>query len=78
MAVYDMTTDTAVHPKDGKAGYTIHKVSDLVETFFELYTDDGKGNGDFICRASDHYWAERIACALDNDGYNEQPQYPIH
>lgn len=32
---------------------------------YAIYTDDGRGNGDFVCDTGDRWWAFRIAVALD-------------
>ncbi len=62
--VYDMSDDSNAYI-GGESGYAIHKCTEDNETFFELYTDDGRGNGDYICKSYDKYWIERIAYALD-------------
>lgn len=71
--IYDRTnerenvssSDTHLH----EPGYAIHSrpASDVFGEIagYELYTDDGRGNGDFVCFTPEHYWAERIALALD-------------
>lgn len=61
---YDLT-------QQNPTGYAIHAVSEEIQNItsrrkYELYTDDGRGNGDFICESNDYYWIERIARALDS------------
>jgi len=36
------------------------------ETHYSLFTDDGHGNGNYICGSSDIYWIRRIAYSLDS------------
>lgn len=69
--VYDCTDPVTVVYTDNiiRPGYAIHKIDASVSesgiTEWEIYTDDGRGNGDFVCRAADSYWAGRIARSLD-------------
>jgi hypothetical protein len=50
----------------GEPGYAIHKSTDSDGyPLFEIYADDGRGNGDYITGTADQFWAERIAHALD-------------
>lgn len=77
--VYDMSTDKAVYPNTGEPGYAIHKTTGNVVDAdgYELYTDDGKGNGDYICFSPDKFWIERIAFAMDNVGMTENEWHAI-
>lgn len=63
--VYNMTGNNA-YLSTGEIGYAIHECMEDGMKWFELYTDDGRGNGNYICRSADFYWIERIAYALDN------------
>jgi len=67
--VYDGSVELADRTSD-KKGYAIvspinEKSEDVQDTYWTIFTDDGKGNGDFVCHCPDKYWAERIAYALD-------------
>ena len=66
--VYDMTAKDAKHPNSGIKGYAIIKgsESDFQYPVYEIYTDDGQGNGDYVCSTSDFYWARLIAQSLDD------------
>ena len=50
------------------SGYAIHEANPPVEgePRYSLYTDDGRGNGDYIAGSEDIYWIRRIAFALDS------------
>jgi hypothetical protein len=64
-----MIYDEETIRRTGTPGYTIVRAFDDNGSpdgeFREIYTDDGRGNGDFVCRAVSKYWAETIAAALD-------------
>lgn len=62
--IYDMTGNE-LYPHTGEPGFAIHKSMATDIDGFELYTDDGKGNGDYICFSPDKFWIERIAFAMD-------------
>lgn len=65
--VHDQTGDNPTpYPFDGEGGYTIHQSLNEGYPEYEIYSDDGQGNGDFICKTPDIYWARTIAQALDN------------
>jgi len=57
----------------GESGYMIYAPAPYIDhpavmaedLHYAIYTDDGCGNGDFLCFAVDAYWANRIAAALD-------------
>lgn len=69
--VYDRTgLQTGVPPspiEQHARGFAIHSevVTDGRGTIYNLYTDDGRGNGDYVCETTDRFWAFRIAQALD-------------
>ncbi len=72
--VYDRT-DSAhfeFHNQDDTKhgrGFAIHsEATEDMGTLYTLYTDDGRGNGDYVCQSTDQYWIKRIALALDSDG----------
>jgi hypothetical protein len=61
--IYDNTNqELAPHDFQGEPGYALHRND---EGDIELYTDDGRGNGDYIGVFPDVYWARRVAEALD-------------
>lgn len=66
--VYDNTLGTPIFT--GQSGYAIHECPAELSTgtpiMYEIYTDDGRGNGDYVCTSSQLYWARRIAHGLDN------------
>lgn len=70
--VYDRTDGAKSEPA-GERGYAIHESQAgplEVEgeiTQFEIYTDDGRGNGDFVCKTPSREWAFKIAQLLDED-----------
>ena len=54
----------------GPAGFALHDTApaggDPVDGYrYELYSDDGRGNGDFICGSNDLEWMRRVAHSLD-------------
>ena len=62
--VYDNTQGTPTF--NGEFGYAIHEtIEDDKYKSYDLYTDDGYGNGDHICTSSDIYWIRRIAHSID-------------
>ena len=64
--VYDNVEGTPRWP--GERGFAIHKAEEDGTHNphpFEVYTDDGRGNGDFIAACYDYNTALRIAYALD-------------
>ena len=61
--IYDNTDK--VEYGSGERGYAIHSHVEENHMVYELYTDDGRGNGNFICNASELYWIRRIAEGLD-------------
>jgi hypothetical protein len=63
--VYDQTDDNKPAEMTGKPGFTIHKSQPGDEHTYSIYTDDGRGNGDYVCGVTDDYWARRIAHSLD-------------
>lgn len=73
--VYDNTQAHRVLRPSSQSGFAIHDggealtEADLLtrgsEHRYSLYTDDGRGNGDFVCGSSDLYWIRRIAYSLD-------------
>lgn len=64
--VYKATDEARVQGEPGYAIYAPNQAYDGdLKFMWEIYTDDGAGNGDFVARASEKYWAERIAYALD-------------
>lgn len=64
--VYDNTHVAKPDYSSGEKGYAIHKsVDNEYEHTYNLYTDDGRGNGDYIAGSDDVYWIRRIAHALD-------------
>ena len=65
--VYDNTQCSNPRLTTGERGFAIHDNGglNLDEHRYELYTDDGRGNGDYICGSSDIYWIRRIAYSLD-------------
>jgi len=71
--IYDWTQDDVLVLQQlySESGYSIHDngESNLDEHRYEIYTDDGRGNGDFVCTTSDLFWIRRIAQALDSQKY---------
>lgn len=62
MKVYDRT-DLVKVPLHGPSGYSMHSETDDNNEptgRIEIYTDDGRGNGEFIAIAVDKYWARRL------------------
>jgi hypothetical protein len=52
--------------KNGK-GYSIHsEATDDRGTLYTLYTNDGKGNGDYVCETTDLWWVKTIAGSLND------------
>jgi hypothetical protein len=67
--VYDYINNSPVREYEER-GYTIHDANPQASPTasgprYELYTDDGRGNGDYIAGSDDIYWIRRIADALD-------------
>jgi len=60
--VYDNTKEKPEF--NGERGYAIHRITGKTITY-ELYTDDGRGNGEYICVSDDLYWIRRIAYSMD-------------
>lgn len=60
-------TELPAHLSPAQPGYAIHfRCGDQDESpTYELYSDDGSGNGDYICSSTDLYWIRRIAVGLD-------------
>ncbi len=79
--VYDNTLDNRpdyAYENSAERGYAIHENSgdpvngEYGEHRYSLYTDDGRGNGDYIAGSSDIYWIRRIAFALDAHDASEE------
>lgn len=63
--IYDNTSSRPnKYTEERIQGFTIHENSEG-EHLYSLYTDDGRGNGNYICGASELYWIRRIAHGLD-------------
>lgn len=64
--VYDYTDPQGFRPSTSERGFAIHQVShESHSPLYELYTDDGRGYGNYVASSSDLYWIRRIAYALD-------------
>ena len=72
--IYDRTTTTTTPPRhdlpQGLRGFALHAEVRDGATIYTLFTDDGRGNGDYVCESGDRFWIDRIAAALD-DAYGE-------
>lgn len=63
--VYDRTENKTAAPQSIK-GYAIYdEDTEDRGKLYTIYTDDGHGNGDYICESTDKYWIFRVANALD-------------
>ncbi len=64
-------TKTPSERESEKPGFNIFPPikpeSDATDMYWAIFTDDGKGNGNFVCYAADEYWAKRIAHSLDSE-----------
>lgn len=71
--VYDCTDDSALVIRTGEPGYAVftNPDSDGQGKTYDIFQDDGTGNGDFICGVTDLYWARRIAHSLDLHAHSE-------
>ena len=75
--IYDNTDRfVPVHERESnEPGFSIHRnwndgdehklVIGPGDHQFSIFTDDGRGNGDYVCGTSDLTWARRIAGGLD-------------
>jgi len=46
----------------GDSGYAVYKADD--KDGFEVYTDDGKGNGDYVCHVIDQFYLDKVIAGL--------------
>lgn len=64
--VYDNTNPQIRIEHNGDRGYAIHENKEDGDTpTFDIYEDDGRGNGDHLCSTASVYWARVIAHTLD-------------
>jgi len=67
--VYDMTENEVYYAQTPPVpGFDIITCCKTNIITYEIYTDDGRGNGDYVTTCSDIYWARRIAYSLDEVG----------
>lgn len=56
--------------RGGSTGFSIHDIGPVATESaycrYEIYTDDGRGNGDYVCACPELGWARAIAQALDH------------
>jgi len=68
--IYDhTTTNLQLSDFKGDKGFAIHseEVTDGRGIVYIIFTDDGYGNGNYVCESTDKYWIDKIAVLLDSE-----------
>lgn len=67
--VYD-STDDAPFPRKrtGEPGYAVFSEDlERLGISYTVFTDDGRGTGEYVCQTTERWYAFRIARLLDRD-----------